>query len=140
MQLQAAFGERLGRFTQCSPRAGFALGLNAQSTMPEGRVVRIGNAAQTLHPVAGQGLNLGLRDAWQLVEALNRSLTSQALQDFYRTRQTDRDRTILLTDQMAKIFADPRAPQSLLGAGLGLIDCMTPAKQWLANQMMFGSR
>ncbi|MFO1268446.1 MAG: FAD-dependent monooxygenase [Rubrivivax sp.] len=51
-------------------REDFALGLNAERTLVQGRVVRIGNAAQTLHPVAGQGLNLGLRDAHALVSAL----------------------------------------------------------------------
>jgi 2-octaprenyl-6-methoxyphenol hydroxylase len=53
-----------------SPLKHFALGLNAERTLVEGATVRIGNAAQTLHPVAGQGLNLGLRDAHALVDAL----------------------------------------------------------------------
>ena len=53
-----------------SPLKAFPLGLNAERTLTDGRTVRIGNAAQTLHPVAGQGLNLGLRDAFELVRAL----------------------------------------------------------------------
>ena len=60
--LQVAFGERLGKITSTSPRQIYPLGLNAQ-TLSTKRTVTIGNAAQTLHPVAGQGLNLGLRDA-----------------------------------------------------------------------------
>ena len=57
-----------GRIASVTPLKAFALGLNAERTLVEGRTVRIGNAAQTLHPVAGQGLNLGLRDAFELVQ------------------------------------------------------------------------
>ena len=139
-QLQQGFGDRLGTFTDCSSRVQYALGLNAQAEAPQGRTIRIGNAAQTLHPVAGQGLNLGLRDAVQLAESLSAGLTPAALQDFYANRQPDRNQVIGLTDRMARVFTETRTPQSLLGAGLGLIDLVTPAQQWLANQMMFGSR
>lgn len=139
-QLQVAFGNRLGRFVRCAPRVGYALGLNAEPAAPDGRVVRIGNAAQTLHPVAGQGLNLGLRDARELACALARDLSPAALQAFHQARQADRGRTVFLTDQMARVFASPQLPQSLLGLGLGLIDAVRPAKQWLAHQMMFGAR
>ena len=141
-ELQHEFGQRLGRFVQVSGRAAFALGLNAQTEAPIGRVVRIGNAAQTLHPVAGQGLNLGLRDALQLAKCLGKEISPDALQEFYRLRQADRAMTIRLTDQMAQIFTRPDnvVPQSLPGAGLGLIDLCSPARKWLAGQMMFGSR
>ena len=143
-KLQNAFGERLGKFTGISPRAAFALGLNAQTGAPDQRVIRIGNAAQTLHPVAGQGLNLGLRDALALAKSLSISQTPAALQDFYQARKADRNTTIGLTDTMAQIFTRPdngsHALQAMLGAGLGLIDIVTPAKQWLATQMMFGTR
>jgi len=61
-----------GRLTGISPLKCFALGLNAETRLLQGRALRIGNAAQTLHPVAGQGLNLGLRDAQALVDALHR--------------------------------------------------------------------
>ncbi|WP_249277369.1 FAD-dependent monooxygenase [Pandoraea sp. PE-S2R-1] len=69
-ELHAAFGDRMGRFTAISGRAGFPLGLNALGQVVDGRVAAIGNAAQTLHPVAGQGLNLGLRDAFDLADTL----------------------------------------------------------------------
>ena len=143
-KLQAAFGERLGKFTKTSPRAAFPLGLNAQTGAPDARVVRIGNAAQTLHPVAGQGLNLGLRDALQLARSLSNSVTPEALQNFYQARESDRNTTINLTDRLAQIFTRPATGshviQAMLGAGLGLIDIVAPAKHWLANQMMFGRR
>ncbi|VVE50369.1 2-octaprenyl-6-methoxyphenol hydroxylase [Pandoraea iniqua] len=71
-ELHAAFGDRMGRFTAISGRAGFPLGLNALGQVVDGRVAAIGNAAQTLHPVAGQGLNLGLRDAFDLADTLVR--------------------------------------------------------------------
>lgn len=141
-ELQNEFGDRLGRFTRSTARASFALGLNAQTEAPMGRTVKIGNAAQTLHPVAGQGMNLGLRDALQLAKCLGREISPAALQDFYRLRVSDRNMTIRLTDQMAQIFTRTGTviPQPLLGAGLGLIDLALPARKWLAGKMMFGSR
>lgn len=69
--LNSVFHARVGTITSVSALKAFPLGLNAERTLVEaGRIVRIGNAAQTLHPVAGQGLNLGLRDAHALVAAL----------------------------------------------------------------------
>jgi 2-octaprenyl-6-methoxyphenol hydroxylase len=145
--LQSAFGERLGQFSQPTPRSVFALGLNAQTSAPTGRVICIGNAAQTLHPVAGQGLNLGLRDAVQLAQFLSRSISPDALQDFFRERSADRNRTIQLTDRLAQLFTKSatrsvpaHAVQSLLSGGLGLMDIFPPARHWLAEQMMFGKR
>ena len=146
-ELQAAFGERLGKFIEVGKRAVFPLGLNAQTSAPTGRCVSIGNAAQTLHPVAGQGLNLGLRDAVQLARFLSQSATPDSLTQFFDARASDRQMTIQLTSQMAQIFTTTgsdniigRAVQSLLGAGLGLIDLFPPAQSWLAKQMMFGKR
>lgn len=68
--LASIFPPEVGRLVGVSQLKHFALGLNAERTLVDGRTVRIGNAAQTLHPVAGQGLNLGLRDAFELVRAL----------------------------------------------------------------------
>lgn len=140
--LQQRFGERLGRFTSVSKRLSYPLGLNAQAHAGQ-RTVRIGNAAQTLHPVAGQGLNLGLRDAFCLAQCLSRDFSSQALQTFLDQRKTDRQTTIKLTDTMAKIFAssqDGSWMQSLLGVGLSAVDLLPTAKKTLAEQMMFGWR
>jgi 2-octaprenyl-6-methoxyphenol hydroxylase len=141
-ELGAAFGGRLGRFTAVSGRNSYPLGLNA-GPAPSTRIVAIGNAAQTLHPVAGQGLNLGLRDATSLARLLARHNTPASLQQFDAQRRADRRSTVGLTDLMATVFA--RAPdgaisQSLLGAGLGLIDGAPSAKKLLAEQMMFGRR
>ena len=141
-QLQQAFGQRLGVFLSASPRISYPLGLNAGSA-PTARMVAIGNAAQTLHPVAGQGLNLGLRDAAVLARMLAMDATPLTLQHYAMKRHHDRDVTIRLTDTMARVFAsapDGAYTQGLLGWSLGLIDGIRPLKRALAEQMMFGRR
>jgi 2-octaprenyl-6-methoxyphenol hydroxylase len=118
------------------------LGLNAQPKTQD-RIIAIGNAAQTLHPVAGQGLNLGLRDAAVLAKMLVQDLTPTTLAKFEQSRQPDRTTTIRLTDAMARVFANgsDRSPsQQLLGLSLGLLDFAPPAKRALAEQMMYGWR
>ena len=145
-QLQSAFGDRLGQFLTCSPRAAFPLGLNSQGDtlmQAEPRTIRIGNAAQTLHPVAGQGLNLGLRDAFVLARCVARDPSPQALHEFMRQRKTDRSTTITLTNTLATLFThgtDASPLQSLFSLQLGLLDLLPPAKKILAQQMMFGWR
>lgn len=147
--LQTAFGNRLGKFIKTSARVSYPLGLNAQAHATA-RTVAIGNAAQTLHPVAGQGLNLGLRDSLVLARALTRHLhdntisdPAAALQAYLAERQADRKLTIRITDSMARVFAsspDGSFSQTLLGLGLGALDMVKPAKRMLAEQMMFGWR
>lgn len=138
-QLEAAFGSRLGRFTQATPRLAYPLGLHADARR-DGRTVAIGNAAQTLHPVAGQGLNLGLRDAAVLARLLAEEASPAALARFAGLRAPDRALTVRLTDTMARVFADTGAGQTLLGASLGLLDVLAPARKRLAELMMFGRR
>lgn len=141
-ELSIAFGGRLGAFTAVTPRHAFPLGLNAQP-LCSARSVAIGNAAQTLHPVAGQGLNLGLRDAVVLARLLAERAEPAALASFARMRQMDRSTSIHLTDIMARIFAATPGgslQQTMLGAALGTIDAIPPAKKLLAEQMMFGRR
>ena len=137
--LGAMFGERLGRFVTISARASYALGLNADAAA-SARTVAIGNAAQTLHPVAGQGLNLGLRDAAVLARLLAVAVTPAQLQSFGEKRQADRALTVRLTDTMATVFADSGPLQSLLGIGLGAIDVVAPARRLMADVMMYGRR
>lgn len=138
--LQNAFGTRAGTFTHVKSRHQFPLGLNAQHAATA-RTVAIGNAAQTLHPVAGQGLNLGLRDAAVLAKFLAASTPTLDLTQFLAHRRTDRSVTIHLTDLLARIFATPMTPaQSLLGVSLGMVDALPPAKRLLAEHMMFGHR
>jgi hypothetical protein len=118
------------------------MGLNAQQTNSP-RMVAIGNAAQTLHPVAGQGLNLGLRDAAVLANVLAQSPTPEGIHQFMQQRRSDRGLTVRLTDLMARVFAssdDQSLSQSLLGLSLGMIDVLPPARRALSEQMMFGWR
>jgi 2-octaprenyl-6-methoxyphenol hydroxylase len=138
-ELGAMFGTRLGVFTKVSKRGSYPLGLNAD-VAPGARTVAIGNAAQTLHPVAGQGLNLGLRDAAVLARLLAIGATPAQLQAFASARQPDRKLTIGLTDTMARIFADSGPLQAVLGLGLGAIDAVAPARMILAELMMYGRR
>ncbi|WP_144162537.1 UbiH/UbiF/VisC/COQ6 family ubiquinone biosynthesis hydroxylase [Paraburkholderia sp. BCC1885] len=141
-ELGAAFGDRMGRFTQIKGRAAFPLGLNALDTLVKGRVVAIGNAAQTLHPVAGQGLNLGLRDAHALTDALSTfGATPLALAAFAQRRTLDRRLTIRSTDTLARLFTvDFPALATLRGLALTALEFVPPVKTALARQMMFGQR
>jgi len=142
LELQQAFGHRAGRFLQLGERHVYPLGLNAEPASTP-RTIAIGNAAQTLHPVAGQGLNLGLRDASVLATLLARDISPSSLAAFARARRDDRQMTTGLTDLMARVFAstpDRSLAQAALGLALGLIDVMPPAKRLLADQMMYGMR
>ncbi|VVD72767.1 2-octaprenyl-6-methoxyphenol hydroxylase [Pandoraea eparura] len=144
-ELHTAFGDRMGRFTSIAGRAGFPLGLNALGQVVDGRVAAIGNAAQTLHPVAGQGLNLGLRDAFDLADALVRDSRGvpgpAALAAFARRRRADRGLTIRITDLLPRVFGIDAAPVALLrSVALASLDLVPPLKTAFARQMMFGQR
>ena len=142
LELGTAFGNRMGRFTQIKGRASFPLGLNAVDTLVNRHVVAIGNAAQTLHPVAGQGLNLGLRDAHALADALSaEGPTPLALATFAQRRALDRRLTIGATDTLARLFTVEFPPLAALrGLALTALEFVPPVKTALARQMMFGQR
>ncbi len=141
-ELGHAFGSRMGRFESIRGRAAFPLGLAAAKTLVDGRMAAIGNAAQTLHPVAGQGLNLGLRDAHALADALARlGPTPEALAAFAKARRLDRRLTIGATDTLARLFTADLGPLSpLRGLALTALEFLPAAKTALARQMMFGQR
>jgi len=141
-ELAVAFGERMGRFESIKGRAAFPLGLVATTALVEGRIASIGNAAQTLHPVAGQGLNLGLRDGHALADALGAGgATPAALAAFARRRGLDRRMTIGATDLLARLFTTDLGPlPTLRGLALTALECVPPVKMALARQMMFGQR
>lgn len=144
-KLGQAFGGRVGEFLGIDRRHAYALGLNA-GVAPSPRIVAIGNAAQTMHPVAGQGLNLGLRDAVTLARHLSQDNSPAGIKAYDSARRADRRSTIGLTDIMARIFAstpdgsDGSLLQGLLGAGLSVIDGLPAAKSLLAQHMLFGRR
>lgn len=137
----------VGKPVAISPLKSFALGLNAESSLVDGRVVRIGNAAQTLHPVAGQGLNLGLRDAWLLVDRLADSASAsdagvaRALRGLAFARAPDRWSVIAATDFLARSFTW-QAPGLAAARGLGLaaLQAVPGLRRAFARQMMFGRR
>ena len=138
--LNQLFHPSVGTIEQITPLKAFPLGLNAERTLTDGRIVRIGNAAQTLHPVAGQGLNLGLRDAHDLVHALARNADVAAvLRRLEWLRAPDRWAMIAATDFLARSFtwALP-GTASARALGLAALQHFGPLKSALARQMMFG--
>jgi 2-octaprenyl-6-methoxyphenol hydroxylase len=107
--------------------------------------VLIGNAAQTMHPVAGQGFNMGLRDAWELAQVLldtaPESVGSEAMLAAYCSRRrTDRDSGIRFTDGLVRLFSND-LPMLGMGraAALSVLDCLPFAKKFVAKRMMFGA-
>ena len=150
--LQNEFGSRIGRFLKIQDRRLYELGLNYRKQITKDHEVWIGNAAQTLHPVAGQGLNLGLRDAFLLAEKLasvfantpegpSATEIQKALEDYAQSRKLDRTTTIGLTDFMARVFTSNLAPVVLArGLALSALQWLPSAKTALARQMMFGRR
>jgi 2-octaprenyl-6-methoxyphenol hydroxylase len=131
-----------GELLALTPLKDFALGLNAERTLVHDRTVRIGNAAQTLHPVAGQGLNLGLRDAHELVSVLRFATdVDTALKRAEWARAADRWTMIAATDFLARSFTW-KLPGAATARALGLatLQALPSAKALLARRMMFGSR
>jgi 2-octaprenyl-6-methoxyphenol hydroxylase len=139
--LNSVFHASVGRIRSVSALKRFPLGLNAERTLTDGRIVRIGNAAQTLHPVAGQGMNLGLRDASALVRALTHQAdVGAALRSLEWQRAPDRWSMIAATDFLARSFtwALPGAGTAR-GLGMHALQALAPVKSALARHMMFGS-
>ena len=111
-ELHQHFGDRVGEFLTVSKRTCFPLGLRrAPQQTPMPHTVLLGNAAQTLHPVAGQGFNMGLRDAWELaqkiLDAAPETLGTEAMLAAYRAhRRTDREAGIRFTDGLVRLFSN----------------------------------
>ena len=141
-ELQEAFGSRAGHFLEVGELRSYDLGLNARKHIIGHHEVWIGNAAQTMHPVAGQGLNLGLRDAHTLAEELSHANDiPSALNHYQKRRQADRRATIGTTDFLARIFTSRLKPVIWArGIALSGLQLASPIKQALTRQMMFGQR
>jgi len=125
-ELQAAFGTRAGLFSDPSPRKAYPLTKSLLNTPYRERVVAMGNAAHTVHPVAGQGFNLGLRDVATLTELIFETLDQQGdigtqtlLETYQQARQRDTQRVAQFTDGLLKIFSH-RSPLLSMGRNLGL--------------------
>ena len=143
-RLQARFGNRLGTLSRPGRRLAWPLKLLLTREPVRPRLVLIGNAAHTLHPVAGQGLNLGLRDLAALAQVLVDRVRAGAdpgdavaLADYRRLRGGDQDRTGLATDLLAHLFINPWPPLRL-GRNLGLcgLDLLPPLRHALAARFM----
>ncbi len=144
-QLHQHFGDRVGEFTSVGARTCFPLRLKRapHTTLPH--TVLVGNAAQTLHPVAGQGFNMGLRDAWELAQEILRcegeALGSAAMLAAYeKARRLDRSAGIRFTDGLVRLFSNDLPGLSAGRAvALSLLDCLPTAKNFVARRMMFGA-
>lgn len=143
-RLQEAFGYRLGRLTAVSGRAAWPLRLRRASQRRRGRAVLVGNAACNLHPVAGQGLNLALRDVAALAETLHQvGLAGQdpgnaaVLDQWLRRQQPDQDRVVRFTHGLVGIFCN-RLPGLRAGRNLGLVGMalLPPLRRRLTRQAM----
>lgn len=143
-ELQRAFGWRLGRITHAGVRHVYPLALTTASQCVSHRVALVGNAAQTLHPIAGQGFNLGLRDVMSLAESLACAHQAQldlgcypVLAEYQQRRAADKAATIGVTDGLVQLFANRWAPL-VVGRNLALMamEHFTPARDVLAQRTL----
>lgn len=140
-ELQQVFGYRLGALTQVGARHLYPLSLIEASEQVRPHLVVLGNAAHSLHPIAGQGYNLSLRDTLALAEALLDSPATPGdfamLQDYLRRQRLDQQLTVGFSDQVTRLFSTAQ-PLLVAGRNLGLLglDLLPPAKHWFARQAM----
>ena len=137
-ELQDRFGWRAGRFQRIGRRASYPLKLTRAATTVARRTVLIGNAAQALHPIAGQGFNLGLRDAALLAEVIAGATgdvgSAALLRKFADWRAADRGGVVRFTDGLVRLFGSRMPGISLLrNFGLLAFDLAPPAKRALAR-------
>lgn len=144
-ELQSHFGDRAGRFLTVASRAAFPLKLRTVNVPVAMRTAIIGNAAQALHPIAGQGLNLGLRDAATLAALLHamprEAVGSPGMLSAYQdARRRDASRGVMVTDFLVSAFADSRRlPTWGRGLALAALDLFPPARRLLAERMIYGA-
>lgn len=142
-RIQQAIGPQ-AVFTDIGPRASFPLKLRLRQPVIDQRELWIGNAAQTLHPVSGQGFNLGLRDAAVLAQALRQTLdpgSSFVLNRYARTRQADRWGAAGFTDGIVRTFSTPfPALNTVRGIALSALDLISPLRHFVARRMIWGAR
>ncbi len=136
-ELQAAFGFRLGRFLRVGERKAYELVLSRAERHTAPRLAIVGNAAQGLHPIAGQGFNLGLRDAMSLaeviadrrVEGMRDVGDAELLREYAEWRESDRRRIVAFTDGLVRLFTSPLGlVRGMRSVGLLAFDILPPAK------------
>jgi 2-octaprenyl-6-methoxyphenol hydroxylase len=142
--LQSAAGRRAGRFTALRSLGRAPLALRYRASRIAQRAAYIGNAAQTLHPVAGQGLNLGLRDAWDLARSIRAqpaaSGSAPMLERYARARRFDAAATLRVTDLLATLYVsgNPLVCAARSGA-MAALDMFPPARRFFARRMTYGA-
>ncbi|OCQ53218.1 2-octaprenyl-6-methoxyphenol hydroxylase [Photorhabdus australis subsp. thailandensis] len=143
-QLQRAFGWRLGKILEVGQRHSYPLTLSTVNQQISHRLVLVGNAAQTLHPIAGQGFNLGMRDVMTLAQIVSEVFaagqdigTYSVLANYQQQRVSDRENTIDMTDGLIRIFANRYFPLQV-GRNLGLMmmEKCSPMRDILARQTL----
>jgi 2-octaprenyl-6-methoxyphenol hydroxylase len=144
--LHRHFGDRVGRFLAVGKRLAFPLKLSKLVPVVLPHFAVIGNAAQTMHPVAGQGFNVGLRDAWELSEQLSGCPSAEwgsaeMLSRYQGSRERDTKHGLLFTDFLVHMFTNEfLTVPAMRSAGLGVLDIAKPMKRFLINKMSFGAR
>lgn len=142
-RIQAAIGPH-AHFTDVGPRASFPLKLRLRQPALNNRELWIGNAAQTLHPVSGQGFNLGLRDATLLAQHLRHAMdpgSAHTLNPYARSRQLDRYGAAVFTDGIVRAFSTPfPLLNTVRGIGLSALDLISPLRHFVARRMIWGAR
>lgn len=143
-QLHEAFGDRVGQFLSVEKRMSFPLKLSTLKPATAPHLAVIGNAAQTMHPVAGQGFNVGMRDAWTLADLILNTPQEKwgneaMLAQYTKARQRDTRGGILFTDLLVNVFGNEIIGlQAARGLGLGALQLMLPLKNILVSKMSFG--
>jgi 2-octaprenyl-6-methoxyphenol hydroxylase len=145
-RLHEHFGDRLGRFISAGKRSTFPLSLHYSRPVVGSRTVLLGNAAQMLHPVAGQGFNMGLRDAWELSSQVRATEADdlggvRMLARYRDGRRLDTTGGILFTDTLVRLFSNDNAVlQHARGIGLIALEALPPLKHFVARRMIFGAK
>ncbi len=142
--LQERFGWRLGRILEVGPRSAYPLLQIFARRQVQPRLLLIGNAAHAMHPVAGQGFNLGLRDVAQLADLLVEALAvgqdpgaPELLERYARGRRDDQRYVMGATDALVRLFTNPAPPVRLLrDLGLVALDLTPPAKRAFTRYAM----
>ena len=143
-QLQQRFGGQLGRFTRAGKRVAFPLALRQAREHVRERLALIGNAAHTVHPVAGQGFNLGLRDVAVLAQVIVEAAQAgedigdlSVLKRYAKWRRRDHVRVLGFTDSMVRLFSNNIAPVALArNVSLVVTDLFPPLKKLITRQAM----
>lgn len=139
--LQLRFGHRLGRIQRLGTRQPWPLRLVSAERVVDQRVVLIGNAAQTIHPIGAQGFNLGLRDASTLARLLadagGDAGSTRLLDRYAQLRADDRDRSIALSHGLVRLTAQTDVVSTLMrGLGMAMLDRISPLRDALARASM----